>query len=67
MTDEPRPKPLFYVVLAAVVLALLGYAFRNTLFPKGKGSGTNFTISKEELAKGGTEGVEGADANVPTR
>ena len=66
MTDEPRPKPLFYVVLAAVVLALLGYAFRNTLFPKGKGSGTNFTISKEELAKGGTEGVEGADANVPT-
>ncbi len=66
MTDEPRPKPLFYVVLLAVVLGLLGYAFRDTLFPKGRGADNKFSISKEDLAKGGTEGVEGADANVPT-
>ena len=66
MTNEPRPKPLFYVALLAVVIGLLGYAFRNTLFPKGKDAGNQFTITKEELAKGGTEGVEGADANVPT-
>jgi NitT/TauT family transport system substrate-binding protein len=66
MPNEPKPKPLFYVVLLAVVIGLLAYAFRGTLFPKGKDGSNNFTISKEELAKGGTEGVEGADANVPT-
>ncbi|MCB1092089.1 MAG: hypothetical protein KDL87_11190, partial [Verrucomicrobiae bacterium] len=35
MNESPKPKPLFFIVLGMVVLALLGYAFRGVLFPSG--------------------------------
>jgi NitT/TauT family transport system substrate-binding protein len=63
MTDEARPKPLFFVVLACVVLGLLAYGFRTVLFPKDI-SAKPATISKDELT--GAKGVEAADSNVPT-
>ncbi len=63
MNNEARPKPLFYVVVALVVAGLLLYGFRSVIFPKGDTSGPA-NISKDEL--GQHEGVEAADANVPT-
>ena len=63
MNDETRPKPLFYVVVALVVVGLLIFAFRNVIFPKSETAGPG-TISKDELNP--AQGVEAADANVPT-
>lgn len=63
MSDEARPKPLFFVVLIVVILGLLGYGFRSTLFPKND-SGKPGSISKDELT--GSNGVEAADSNAPT-
>ena len=63
MNDEARPKPLFFVAVALVVVGLLLYGFRNVIFPKSEASGPA-PISKDEL--GQNQGVEAADANVPT-
>jgi len=63
MSDEARPKPLFFIVLVVVILALLGYGFRSVLFPKDE-SAKPASISKEELSA--VAGVEAADSNVPT-
>ncbi len=63
MNDEARPKPLFFVAVALVVVGLLLYGFRNVIFPKSDVSGPA-SISKDELAQ--NQGVEAADANVPT-
>ena len=63
MSDESRPKPLFFVVLACVVLGLVAYGFRGVLFPKDQAS-QPAAISKDELTA--AAGVEAADSNVPT-
>lgn len=63
MSDEARPKPLFFVALACVILGLLAYGFRSVLFPKDETAKTA-TISKDELSD--AKGVEAADSNVPT-
>jgi ABC-type nitrate/sulfonate/bicarbonate transport system substrate-binding protein/outer membrane protein OmpA-like peptidoglycan-associated protein len=63
MSDEARPKPLFFVVLGIVILGLVAYGFRSVIFPKSQ-SGHPVTISKEELTD--VKGVEAADSNVPT-
>lgn len=63
MNDDARPKPLFYVAVALVVVGLLIYGFRNVIFPKSQTAGPGM-ITKEEL--GQAQGVEAADANVPT-
>ncbi|MEO5913389.1 MAG: phosphate ABC transporter substrate-binding/OmpA family protein [Luteolibacter sp.] len=63
MSDEARPKPLFFVVLACVIAALVAYGFRSVIFPKND-SGKPVTISQEELTD--VKGVEAADSNVPT-
>ena len=63
MNNEARPKPLFYVAVALVVVGLLLYGFRSVIFPTSESAGPG-TISKDEL--GQAQGVEAADANVPT-
>ena len=63
MSDESRPKPLFFIVLAIVICGLVAYGFRSVIFPKNE-SGKSATISKDELT--GAQGVEAADSNVPT-
>lgn len=63
MSDEARPKPLFFIVLALVIAALLAYGFRSAIFPKDESS-TPAAISKDELTA--AAGVEAADSNVPT-
>lgn len=63
MSDEARPKPLFFVVLAIVILGLVGYGFRSVIFPKDEAS-KPAAISKDELTA--AAGVEAADSNVPT-
>ena len=63
MNPEARPKPLFFVAVALVVVCLLLYAFRSVLFPSSETAGPG-NISKDEL--GQAQGVEAADANVPT-
>lgn len=63
MSDDARPKPLFFVALACVILGLVAYGFRNVLFPKDESQKPG-TISKEELSD--VKGVEAADSNVPT-
>ena len=63
MSDEARPKPLFFIVLALVIAALVAYGFRSAIFPKGE-SGKPGMISQEELTD--VKGVEAADSNVPT-
>lgn len=63
MNDQPRPKPLFYIVLLAAIAGLAVYGMRNVLFPKADRSGPG-TISKDEIQQ--TKGVEAADASVPT-
>ena len=63
MSDEARPKPLFFVVLVCVIAALVAYGFRSVIFPKSD-SGKSVTISQEELTD--VKGVEAADSNVPT-
>ncbi|MFD0892991.1 OmpA family protein [Luteolibacter ambystomatis] len=63
MNESPKPKPLFFVVLACVVAGLLAYGFRNVLFPKGREHAPT-TISADDLKQ--ASGVEAADSNVPT-
>jgi ABC-type nitrate/sulfonate/bicarbonate transport system substrate-binding protein/outer membrane protein OmpA-like peptidoglycan-associated protein len=63
MNDEARPKPLFFVALACVIIALLAYGFRSVLFPKDQSAAPS-SISIDELT--GAQGVEAADSNVPT-
>lgn len=63
MNEEPRPKPLFYFVLVLAVLGLVGYGLRDKLFPKANRAGPG-NISLDEVQQ--TNGVEAADANVPT-
>ncbi|MCC6884714.1 MAG: phosphate ABC transporter substrate-binding/OmpA family protein [Verrucomicrobiales bacterium] len=69
MDDTPKPKPLFYVVLLLVVLGLVGYAFRGTLFPsgspqKGPQTSSDTDLTPADLKTAG--GTEAPDANVPT-
>ncbi len=63
MSEEPRPKPLFYIVLALAIAGLMVYGLRDTLFPRGDRSGPG-TIGKELIS--GAKGTEAPDANVPT-
>ena len=63
MSDETRPKPLFFAVLACVILGLVAYGFRSVIFPKDESLKVT-QISKDELTA--AAGVEAADANVPT-
>lgn len=63
MNQDARPKPLFYLAVLFVVAALVAYGFRSILFPTGSDTGPG-QISKDELST--NEGVEAADANVPT-
>lgn len=69
MDESPKPKPLFFIVLALVVLGLVGYAFRGVLFPSGKTTSgtqqeTQGPITPADLK--GNEVSEAPDANVPT-
>ncbi len=64
MSEEVKPKPLFYVVLAVVVGALLAYGFRGILFPRASSSGGPGTITLGDLTAKQT--TEAPDANVPT-
>jgi ABC-type nitrate/sulfonate/bicarbonate transport system substrate-binding protein/outer membrane protein OmpA-like peptidoglycan-associated protein len=63
MNDEARPKPLFFVALACVILGLVAYGFRSVIFPKDE-SAKPASISLDELSD--AKGVEAADSNVPT-
>lgn len=63
MNQDARPKPLFYLAVVFVVAALVAFGFRSILFPSGSDTGPG-QISKDELST--NEGVEAADANVPT-
>jgi hypothetical protein len=63
MNQDARPKPLFYLAVVFVVAALVAFGFRSILFPSGSDTGPGM-ISKDELST--NEGVEAADANVPT-
>ncbi len=58
-----KPKPAFFVVLVVVIVGLLGYAFRGSLFPEGKDGKIGY-IDMKEL--GGGDAVEATDASVPT-
>ncbi|MFT5124464.1 MAG: ABC-type nitrate/sulfonate/bicarbonate transport system substrate-binding protein, partial [Verrucomicrobiales bacterium] len=60
-----KPKAPFFIVLILVIVGLVVYGFRDTLFPKGQGQATVGTINKSDLG-GSTSGVEAADANAPT-
>jgi len=63
-----RPKGGFYVALFIVVLALVVYAFRDTLFPKSKPDDKGGKISAKDIAAaGGKKGVfEDDDKDIPT-
>ncbi len=63
MSEEAKPKPLFYIAVLLVVCGLVAYGFRGVLFPKAPTQGVT-SITKDEL--GSAQGVEAADANVPT-
>ena len=34
MSEASKPKPLFFVALAIVILGLVAYGFRSVIFPK---------------------------------
>ncbi len=63
MSETAKPKPLFFIVLAVVILGLVAYGFRSVIFPKST-SDKPQDISLDELS--GAQGVEAADSNVPT-
>ena len=63
MSDESRPKPLFFAALACVILGLVGYGFRSVLFPKSDSKAPS-EITLDELSD--AQGPEAADSNVPT-
>ena len=58
-----KPKPAFFFVVAAVILALLVYAFRDAIFPAGDSNRDVPNIDPTELAGGG---AEAPDPTVPT-
>ena len=62
MSDESRPKPLFFAALACVILGLVGYGFRSVLFPKSDSKAPS-EITLDELSD--AQGPEAADSNVP--
>ncbi len=67
--EAGKPKPLFWIALFAIVAGLVAFALMRAdiLFPKAKTDGAAPNISKEDLDKAkGMNGVEAADANVPT-
>ncbi len=63
MSEETRPKPLFYLVLLLAVAGLAAYGFRNVLFPRAAGGGAG-PISAQDLKA--ASGAEAPDANAPT-
>ena len=63
MSEASKPKPLFFVVLAVVILGLVAYGFRSVIFPESK-TDTPQEITLDELS--GAQGVEAPDSNVPT-
>jgi len=63
MSETAKPKPLFFIVLAVIILGLVAYGFRSVIFPKST-SDKPQDISLDELS--GAQGVEAADSNVPT-
>ncbi len=60
-----KPKPAFFFVVIAVILALLAYAFRDSIFPAGDSAKDVANIDPSELAGGGPL-AEASDASVPT-
>ena len=64
MSDQVKPKPLFYIVLALVVGSLVLYGLRGILFPRSGGAQGSVQITKDDLKT--TTGTEAPDANVPT-
>ena len=63
--SDPKPKAPFFVVLVLVIAGLVVYAMRDTLFPQGQTDGQQEPISASDISQG-VDGVEAADANVPT-
>ena len=63
MSEEVKPKPLFYVVLALVVGILVVYGMRGVLFPRNAATGPGNITLGDLTAK---ETTEAPDANVPT-
>ncbi len=63
MSDDVKPKPLFYVVLLLAVAGLAAYGLRNVLFPRAA-TNTPGNISVSDLKT--TSGTEAPDSNVPT-
>ena len=63
MSDDVKPKPLFYIMLFLAVAALAAYGLRGMLFPRAGNSGPG-NISASDLKT--ASGTEAADANVPT-
>jgi len=70
-----KPKPLFFIVVALVVLALVVYAMKGSFFPSGTSDGGSHgasdvaSISKDDLAGGkGMAGgeIEAPDESAPT-
>jgi len=63
MSDEVKPKPLFYIILMLAVAALAAYGLRGVLFPRAGTTGPG-NISAGDLKS--ASGTEAPDANVPT-
>jgi ABC-type nitrate/sulfonate/bicarbonate transport system substrate-binding protein len=82
MSDSPKPKPLFFIVLGLVVAGLLLYALRGVLFPEGGGAnngvkptgaathsadpGSNVGTPVPPVPASGGAATEAADTNAPT-
>ena len=64
MPDDVRPKPLFYIVLALAITALVIYGCRDTLFPRAAKSTGD--ISLKDLNTSAQQATEAPDSNVPT-
>jgi NitT/TauT family transport system substrate-binding protein len=63
MSDQVKPKPLFYIILALVVGSLVLYGLRGVLFPRASVQQAG-QITMDDLKS--TTGTEAPDANVPT-
>jgi ABC-type nitrate/sulfonate/bicarbonate transport system substrate-binding protein len=63
MSDDVKPKPLFYIVLSLAVAALAAYGLRGVIFPRAGNTGPG-NISASDLKS--ATGTEAPDANVPT-
>ncbi len=63
MSDDVKPKPLFYIFLLIAIAGLAAYGLRGVLFPRTMNSGPgNISVSDIKSATG----TEAPDANVPT-